>query len=479
VSLPTLPPLYSHENERATLGAALSGNKIALRLVTELREEDFDLAFHRRTFQAIAALVAKGSGIDPLTVWTWLHQGERPQQAVKEFEYLGECTQLAVPSHFAHYAEKVREFALRRALLAYRDHLSGWIYDTSIGAEQIPGMATLELLQMGGKAQGGPRRLLEYGQAERERLRAGKAREALLTGIDAIDTATGGLERGETGLIVGRPGKGKSVALVQLAMRSAEVWGPTALVSLEMSGESLWDRMLAGMLGMQYREIRDAGRWELGKFRHFTEAELGEIDAATQCLSFAADRVFLATSAHELDQLIFTVQRLRLEHGIEALFIDYGGLIVDSRSGKRGKAEEMTGIAIAVKQKIAVQMNMPVWVGIQATSDVEKEGTKQRRVAEKESDGARVDRPIGMGDVSWAQQWVRDASLQISLNPDPSYAPRDTPEQRAMFWSIPKARNAANGLDIPMWLRAAEFRFTEREAQHTEADAPPENRRWN
>lgn len=65
----------------------------------------------------------------------------------------------------------------------------------------------------------------------------------------------GGLHRGRSYVVAGRPGEGKSIALANIAARAAEQGSPSLLVSQEMTGFEITGRMLAAGGQAEYREI--------------------------------------------------------------------------------------------------------------------------------------------------------------------------------------------------------------------------------
>lgn len=464
-------PLFSDEAEQACLAAAMGSTRAAGELVTLLTPADFAGPANRTVAFAVWHLARKGKPASlPLVVELLKSHGKLDLVGTEYLIALDEAGDGPYTAQVAHFARIVAGYATRRKFEDFGARCQQWARDLELDAETLPATATVDLLQLQGRATTGPRTLSEYGARELARLKSRTSRPALLTGLAQVDRLSGGLEAGETGLIIGRPGRGKTVALMQIAEYAADNWGPGAFFALEMSGESVWDRLLCGVSGFSYREIRDAQRWDGYRQVPLTDGDLSDLEAATAMIQRWTDKVHLGTDEHEIDRLIYAVQRLRLEHGIRWLMIDYGGLLTEPGNGKRGLAEEQTRIAKLVKNELAKRLELPVWVGIQATPDVEKDGTKAKRGVAADQ-GKKIDRPIGMGDVSWAQQWVRDCSTAFALNPDPN-GEDHSPQQRAMHWSILKARNNSSETAVPVWFRTSEFKFSERE--YHQPDPGPE-----
>lgn len=78
----------------------------------------------------------------------------------------------------------------------------------------------------------------------------------ITTGFRHIDLLTGGYEPGQTWVVAGRPGMGKSAYMVNTAMKSAKVGVHNLLFSREMNRVSLVTRMLSLESGLPIYNIR-------------------------------------------------------------------------------------------------------------------------------------------------------------------------------------------------------------------------------
>jgi len=100
---------------------------------------------------------------------------------------------------------------------------------------------------------------------------SGEAR-GLSTGIDVYDSWTGGLHRGEVHVIGGASGVGKTWLVGQIATTAALNGASVALVSLEMSREAMYIRLMASRIGLRAYRLMGRGRtWsaeEYAQYRH-------------------------------------------------------------------------------------------------------------------------------------------------------------------------------------------------------------------
>ncbi len=108
--------LRAERDEQAALGAALVNDDAARILVRELEAGHFAIDSHRRIHTAIAALVARGEGVDVLTVAAQVERGGGWEGARgRDYLYvLLDSTPVA--AHVRQYCQRVRELARQREL---------------------------------------------------------------------------------------------------------------------------------------------------------------------------------------------------------------------------------------------------------------------------------------------------------------------------------------------------------------------------
>lgn len=144
------------------------------------------------------------------------------------------------------------------------------------------------------------------------------------TGMPGFDRITSGLQRGEVTMLAGEPGVGKSSFAMQLCEGMARgAYGkngtPGVVYQLEMSSLATWRRIVALKAGIRSKAMR-SGRLtevELERFAR-VQAELAGLPI------FISDRTDWTTFGLRSD-----IARLKLEHDIGWVLIDYMGLLGD------------------------------------------------------------------------------------------------------------------------------------------------------
>lgn len=113
----------------------------------------------------------------------------------------------------------------------------------------------------------------------------------LLFGYDVLDTATGGLQPGEYGLLVARTGVGKTLIVCKLALKWAREGKKVLIISCEMPARQIVARLDAMMARFNSRLLRSKDNPALLRVkRREVEAELKEIKALGGDIIFPKSR---------------------------------------------------------------------------------------------------------------------------------------------------------------------------------------------
>ena len=165
------------------------------------------------------------------------------------------------------------------------------------------------------------------------------------TGFYGIDDLTNGLHGGELIVLAARPGVGKTSLGLNMIMNAAITGGKKcAVFSLEMSKQSLTQRALCSMaMVSSYR----AGRGEL------TDAEWQRLWQANDVLDSANIHIDdnSAITATEINR---KCMRLKREHGLDFIMVDYLGLMsarADGRTQSNGMRFENRQTEVAANPR--------------------------------------------------------------------------------------------------------------------------------
>jgi len=353
--------------ERSILGAILLDNHALNAAIENLKPEDFFLEQHRRVFNQMIALGESQQAIDLVTLTESLHR-------VGELEASGGAPYLAAladgmprVSNIEHYARIVREKALLRNLIHATHNIQQRALEGEDGADTILDNAESSIFALAeDRVKAGLIPVKDIVRDNFERLekifREGKSITGVSTGYMELDKLLSGLQPSELLILAARPSQGKTALALNLAENiSIRAGMPVAFFSLEMSKESLLQRLVASVAQIDAHKFR-SGHLSREDWRRMTEA-LGTISSAPLWIDDAGSTSVLEIGAK--------ARRLKREKGLSLLVVDYLQLIT-GRGRFNNRQEEVASISRGLKG-LAKELQLPVLVLSQLTRAPERE----------------------------------------------------------------------------------------------------------
>ena len=169
-------------------------------------------------------------------------------------------------------------------------------------------------------------------------------KQGIKTGIDELDRIVQGMDDGDLILIAARPSVGKTAFSTQIALHTSKTVN-TALISLEMSKEQLYDRIIAKESGIELNRIRRA--------LNCTGEERDLFDEANTELQ--SQKLRIVDNINTVGQIYSFLKR----HKIELAIIDYAQLIQPEGRYKGNRYAEVGEISHGLKT-IAKRLNIPI-----------------------------------------------------------------------------------------------------------------------
>jgi replicative DNA helicase len=362
---------HSVDAERSVLGAILLENGALNRAQEILKDSDFYRDPHKRLFKAMEVLSERSTAIDPITIKEeLLRTGEL--EAVGGPAYIASLLD-GVPhaAHVEHYARIVKEKAILRGLI----EAGGKIVQTAYEAEEDVAdildrseRLVFEIAQDQLRAGFVPMRAIaEEGLKTLERLQ--ETRElvtGLSTGYGSLDEMTSGLQPTDLIIVAARPGMGKTSFALNVAQNASRTGKKIGVFSLEMSREQLFLRLLTGQARLDAHAMR-TGRLKRDDWSRAmsTVAELSEVPI------FIDD-----TAGISVMEMRAKSRRLKSEHGLDLLIIDYLQLM-RSRGRFENRNQEITDISRSLKE-LAKELRVPLIAISQLSRAPEQRGEKGR-----------------------------------------------------------------------------------------------------
>jgi replicative DNA helicase len=433
----------SVHTEVAILGAMLLDGVAISDATSKLKSDDFSLDSHQRIYRAMVELMAKGHGIDYLTVQEELAR-RRELDSVGGPAYLAYLSE-GIPRNFniESYVRIVKDKSLLRQLMSiFHD---GQIRASDQSEDAITVLGDVEALLADVADSAIQRGLAGIGEIVAQSFGSidalyeqGREVTGLATRYTDFDRMTSGLQDSELIIIAARPSMGKTAWAINIAQNAAVHDGKVvAVFSLEMSKESLLRRMLASeaLVGSRKLQTGTMLREDKGKL-------MKALERLMESKMFIDD-----TPGITLAEMRAKARRLKQQEGrLDLIVVDYLQLMTGvNPSGKRGfenRTQEVSSISRGLKA-LAKEMKIPVL----ALSQLSR-GSEQRTGDKK---------PL-LSDLRESGSIEQDADVVAFIHRE-EYYNRDDPEvQGKAEIIIAKQRNGPTG-SIELAFRADFTRF--------------------
>ena len=361
-----IPP-HHDDAERAVIGATLIDEDAVSTAQQYLRPDDFYSLRHRKIYEAVLNLFARGTRLDLLTLSGELEKTGKLDEAGGN-DYIASLTH-AVPSsaNAEYYAQVVQNCSLRRSLIQISGETGSRAFDETVEPKYLLEEAQQKLFHISD-----PRRIFRYKTTQNvvlsvtDYLEEAYKKKAEITGIPSgfydLDRLTAGFQPSELIVIGARPGMGKTaIALSMAANISIGKKIPSAFFCLEQSAEALGIRLMSAETGIDSNKLRKG---------FFTFADRNRLFSAAERI-YEAPLYFVDNSHMTMLNIQAISRRLRIQEKIEIIFIDYLGLIASDNNMLR-RYELISEVSRSLKG-LARELNIPVVALSQLRREAEKE----------------------------------------------------------------------------------------------------------
>ncbi|NLM51636.1 MAG: replicative DNA helicase [Firmicutes bacterium] len=365
-----IPP-QNLEAEQSVLGSMLIDREAIIIASEIIRPTDFYRESHQKIFEAMLALSERGEPVDLITLSAELEQ----QNLLESVGGIGYLTTLAniVPTaaNVSYYARIVQEKAILRTMINTATQIVSRCFEAKDDVEEILDDAEKAILEISQRSTSNSfssmREILKNTFERIDQLWENKGGvTGVPTGFPDLDNLTCGLQNSDLIIIAARPSMGKTTLALNIAQHIAVNEGlPVAIFSLEMSKEQLVQRMLCAQANIDAQRLRRG---------FLTEEDYPKLTKAAGPLSEAP--IYIDdTAAISVREMRAKARRLKAEHGLAAIFIDYLQLMRgDGRAENR--QQEISAISRSLKA-LAKELNVPVVALSQLSRAVEQREKKR------------------------------------------------------------------------------------------------------
>jgi len=357
------------------LGAVLIENDSINKIVEILVPDDFYKDAHRRIFSVMLDMFESGEAIDLVTLSDKL-RGTKGLETVGDASYLSLLVSMVpTAANIKNHALIIREKSVLRRLIHTATEIITQSYDdtrTSVSVDELLDQAERSIFEITQKKIRDSfialKDIVKDSFKTIERLYERKEMvTGLPTGFADIDKLTSGFQPSDLIIVAGRPSMGKTAFCLNVAAHAAiDKEKAVAVFSLEMSKEQLVLRMLCS-------EARvDAHRLRTG---YLSESDWPKLTLAAGRLSEAP--IFIDdTAAISVLEMRAKARRLKAEHGLELIIVDYLQLM-RGRGRDDNREQEISNISRSLKA-LAKELQVPVIALSQLNRAVETRGKDKR-----------------------------------------------------------------------------------------------------
>lgn len=435
-SSPVRTPPWSLEAEQAVLGAMLIDQDASLGAAELLEPGAFYQEAHRRLFRAMVALTERRVVIDHVTLRDELvRRGELDD--VGGVEYLAELVDMVpTAANLEFHARIVKEKAILRQLIDASTQIITEAYDARVPAADLLDQAEGRIFRIGtDRKVAGFTRIKEMLWPTMERIetlhKSGKSITGVPTGFVDLDELTSGFQPSELVIVAARPSMGKTAFCLNIATHAAANECGVAIFSLEMSKDSLVQRMLTAEARVDGQRVRQ------GTLRDSDFASLARAAGILGSCPIWIDD----TPSLTLLEMRAKARRLRAENDVKLIIVDYLQLM-KSPEYAENRVQEISDISRSLKG-LARELQVPVVALSQLSRASEQRGGERKPILSDLRDSGAIE---------------QDADQVIFIHRPEYYDREDETKRGVAEVMLSKNRNGPTG-HVELWFHKEYTRF--------------------
>ena len=380
--LDRVPP-HNQEAEQSVIGAIFLEPQALITASEILIAEDFYRSAHQKIFSTMLRLSDQGKAIDIVTVTEELSTHNELED-VGGISYITEIAN-AVPTaaNAGYYAQIVSEKAVLRRLIRVATKIAEDGYTREDELDALLAEAERKVMEVANRKNAGDFKhvkdvLVEtYANVEHLQNRKGDI-TGIPTGFRDLDRLTAGFQRGDLIIVAARPSVGKTAFALNVAQAvGTQTTENVAIFSLEMGAEQLVMRMLCAEGNIDAQVLRTGA---------LNSEDWRKLTMATGTLSRAG--IYIDDSAGvRVSEIRAKCRRLKQEHGLGMILIDYLQLIQGSGGAGQNRQQEVSEISRSLKA-LARELEVPVIALSQLSRGVEQRQDKRPMMSDLRESGS-------------------------------------------------------------------------------------------
>ncbi len=421
---------HSIEAEQSVIGSMLMDREAVISASEIITGSDFYQHQYGVMFDSMVELFNEGKPVDLVTLQDRLKEKDVPPE-VSSLDFVRDIVSIVPTSaNVKSYAGIVREKSVMRKLIRTTEEIANSCYAGKDPLEDILAdteKSIFNLLQSRGAQEFVPIRQVAINVLEK--IEAAYKNQGTVTGVPTgfidLDYKLSGFQPSDFILIAARPSMGKTAFVLNVVDYVSVRRGlPCMVFSLEMSKEQLVNRMLAMESNVDSQKLRTGSLTD------------GDWDAVVEGVGVIGNArlVIDDTPGISISELRSKCRKMKLEHGLSLVIIDYLQLMSGSGRGSNdNRQQEISEISRSLKA-LARELQAPV-VALSQLS----------RACETRTDH----RPM-LSDLRESGAIEQDADVVMFLYRD-DYYNKDTEHPNEAEVIIAKQRNGPIGTVNLIW----------------------------
>lgn len=380
----SLVPPHSLDAERTTLGSLLIDKDSIVKISDFLVADDFYHDAHKMIYQAVLDLYDRRSPIDLITLTSLLQDREQLKLVGGASYIAGLAGDVPSASHIFQYATIVKEKGILRKLVIAGDKIKGLGFQESEDLAETIDQAEKSLFEVSQTFMTDKfvhvRDILTKTYEKISDLHDPEAKEkyrGISTGFKSLDDILSGFQPADLVILAARPSMGKTALALNICQNVAKSGLSVGVISLEMSKEQLVERMFCSLLQV------DSWKMRTGQLSDEDFSRIGKVmDQMNSMKIFIDDSL-----GNSISELKAKARRLKMEHGLDMLMVDYLQLMSGGAKYSQNRVQEISDISRALKA-LARDLRIPILALSQLSRAVELRPVKVPQLADLRESGA-------------------------------------------------------------------------------------------
>lgn len=367
-------PPQAVELEEAVLGAMMLEKDAVSSVIDILQPKVFYKESHQKIFSAIYQLFGKSEPVDILTVTNELKNSGELEMVGGPYYITMLTSRIASAANVEYHARIILQKHIQRELINISSEVIKEAFEDTTDVFNLLDKAEQNLFSV---SETNLRRNFEdmhsLVKQAIEDIESARDSESHLRGVPSgfvdLDRITTGWQKSDLIILAARPSMGKTALALTMARNIAVDFDrPVAIFSLEMSSVQLVTRLIASESELKSEKLKKGDLQDYEWEQLHTKIS-GLIDA----------RIFIDdTPALTIFELRAKCRRLKQQHDIQMVFVDYLQLMSGGGDNKGNREQEISQISRSLKA-LAKELDVPVLALSQLSRAVENRPGQSKR----------------------------------------------------------------------------------------------------